>query len=244
MKRATVRAALFATLLTIAGCGDDPVGPDGFETDELTTELAITPDHVHVYETLVTFSVSVVDPDGAPVTDFDLLQVERRSNGATSWSGMEAGLQGNLYSAQSRFEASGEHQIRVTGLRPSDDELVVLYEQPSMLHAIRPHADVGGYHITLEPDPGHIHEGDTSDVRFWLVDEETSEPITGLTPTIWIEESDRGVSEYDGVEGAEGLYHASHDFLETGATTLGIRFIGGDDQEHDWSLEMEVHAAH
>jgi len=79
---------------------------------------------------------------------------------------------------------------------------------------------------------------------FWIVDETTGDPITGLTPTIWVEESDATISEYAGSEGAEGLYEASHAFSLTGATILGIRFIGADAQEHEWTMEIEVHEAH
>jgi len=244
MAKRSMGNLLLAAAVWMAGCDNDPVALDGFSTEELTTELAITPDHVHVYETLVTFTVSVVDPDGGAVTDFDLLQVERRIAGTTTWSILEATRQGGFYAAEQRFEASGEYEIRVMGLRPSDDELVLLYEQPTLLNAVRPHADVDGYHLTLEPDPGHIHEGDTSDIRFWILDKDSEEPVSGLTATVWVEESDGTVSEYDGDEGADGLYHASHSFSQAGATVLGVRFVGADQQEHEWSLEMEVHEAH
>lgn len=239
-----VRALAVALLALTAACAEDPIEPEGFATDELTTDLAITPDHVHIYETLVTFTVSVVDPDGAPVTDFEVVQVERRAVGGATWSVMEAALDGDFYVVDHTFEASGMYDIRVTGLRESDTDLVVLYEAPAPLEAVRVHEDVGGYHVELEPDPGHIHEGDSSDIRYWIVDEDTEVGITGLTPTIWVEESDGTTSEYAAAEGADGLYHASHAFSMAGTTVLGIRFIGSDQMEAEWSLEIEVHEAH
>lgn len=232
-------------LLLLPACSDDPTRPpDTFSTDELVTELAVTPDHVHVYESLVTFSVSVVDPNGDPVTDFELLQVERRLTGNANWSLMEASLNGNLYVVTHTFEASGEYEIRVTGLRSSDSELVVLYEAAEPLHAVRPHAEAGGYRLELEPDPGHIHEGDTSTVRFWIQDEESRAGIPGLAPMIWVEEADGSLMEYQAQEGADGLYFADHTFTSAGPTDLGIRFVGIDQLGAEWSLEIEVHEAH
>jgi hypothetical protein len=88
-----VLAAVVA--VSASACGDS-TGP-GFATDELTTELAITPGHVHAFQTTVTFTVAVVDPDGNAVTDFDVLQVERRKVGAATFSVMEATLVGEFY---------------------------------------------------------------------------------------------------------------------------------------------------
>jgi hypothetical protein len=229
--------------LTVAAC-DDSTAPTGYGTDELTTELAITPDHVHAFETLVTFTVSVTDPDGNPVTDFDVLQVERRLDGAASYSVMETELDGDFYVVERKFEASGDYDVRVQGLRASDAALVLLHEEETQLHAVRPHGEEGGYRLELEPDPGHIHEGDEATVQFWILDETTRDPITGMTPTIFIVEPVAGTSEYAAVEGAGGLYTAAHTFTDAGETDVGIRFTGTDALEHEWSLAIEVHEAH
>lgn len=229
--------------VTVAAC-DDTTDPDVFATDELTTELAITPDHVHAFETLVTFTVSVTDPNGNPVTDFDVLQVERRLVGAATFSTMEAALDGDFYVVARKFEASGDYDIRVTGLRPSDTDLVVLHEETTPLHTVRPHGEAGGYRIELEPTPGHIHEGDASTIQFWVKDETTSAPISNLMPFIFVDEPVTGVSEYGAVEGAGGLYTAVHTFTDAGETDVGIRFTGTDAQQHEWSLPIEIHAAH
>ncbi|HSH74089.1 MAG TPA: hypothetical protein VLA09_00180 [Longimicrobiales bacterium] len=231
-------------VLAVTACSDSTTEPRGYTTDELTTELAISPDHVHAFENEVTFTVSVVDPDGAAVTDFDVVQVERRLSGAANWSTMEATLQGDFYVVTHVFEASGEYDIRVTGLRPSDTQLVVLYEQATPLHAVRAHAEVGGYRVEGEPDPGHIHEGNTANVRFWILDDVTRDGITGLTPSISVVHSVAGTTQYAASEGAGGLYEATHTFTEIGATSLTIEFIGTDQQTHEWTLEVEVHAAH
>jgi hypothetical protein len=236
-------AALGLVSVVVGACDDDSTTP-GFTTGELTADLAITPDHVHAFETTVTFTVAVTDPSGDPVTDFDVLQVERRQAPATTFSVMEAALAGNFYVVEHIFEGSGDYDIRVTGLRPGDTDLVVLHEEPTPLHTVRPHGEEGGRRIELEPNPGHIHEGDTSDVQFWILDPTTRAGITGLTPTIFLDHPVAGLTEYAATEGAGGLYHASHMFTEPGATTFGIRFMGTDAVEHEWSLDIEVHHAH
>jgi hypothetical protein len=238
------RAAAVALLAVVAAACDDSTGPDAFTTDDLIAELAITPDHVHAFETLVTFTVAVEDPDGNPVTDFDVLQVERRLEGAASFSVMEADLTGSFYAVAYTFERSGNYDLRVMGQRPGDTDLVLLHEEINPLEVVRPHGHAGGYNVELEPNPGHIHEGDTSDVQFWILNPTTDAGITGLTPTIFIEHPVAGLTEHVATEGAGGLYHAPHQFTEPGMTTVGIRFIGSDAMQHEWSLDIDIHHAH
>jgi hypothetical protein len=238
-----LRFSTVAALLVAAAC-EDGTGPNEFTTEDLIAELAITPDHVHAFETTVTFTVAVEDPDGNPVTDFDVLQVERRLEGAANFSVMETTLAGDFYSVEYTFERSGLNDIRVTGMRPGDASLVVLHEEPNQLEVVRPHGHAGGRNVELEPNPGHIHEGDTSDVQFWILDATTDAGITGLTPTIFIDHAVAGHTEMAAAEGTGGLYHASHVFAEPGETTLGIRFTGTDGNQHEWSLPIEVHHAH
>ena len=233
------------TALAFGACGEDAVGPEEFTTDQLTAELAITPDHVHTYENVVTFTVAVTDPNGDAVTDFDVLQVERRITGSgDAFRTMEATLSGDFYQVEHVFEASGEYDIRVTGLRASDTDLVVLHEEASPLHAVRAHAEAGGYRVEFGPDPGHIHEGDTSTIQFWILDETTRDPITGLTPDIFVVESVAGTTTYAAAEGADGLYHAGHTFNEVGPLEIGIEYTGLDAQQHEWTVPVEIHHAH
>lgn len=245
--RSRTRAGLLSLALSLAflpGCSDSPTGTDGVSTEDLVATLAVTPDHVHIYENVVTFTVTVEDPDGDPVTDFDLVQVERRLVGDDSWQAVELDRDGSFYVGTHTFEVSGDYDIRVTGLRPSDTELVVLYESPQPLQAVRAHAEVGGYIVELEPDPGHIHEGDTPTVRFWILDPDDESPISGLDPTIRVEESDGALGEYSATEPDPGIYVADHTFGSAGTADVGIRFLGADEQEHEWSLEIEIHPAH
>ncbi len=237
------RVALM-TLLPVVAAACDSTGPESFSTDELITELAVTPHHVHAFESLVTFTVAVEDPDGNPVTDFDVLQVEHKLTTASAYTVMEGALVGDFYVVEHTFEASGDHDIRVTGLRPGDAALVVLHQETSPLHAVRPHGNLGGRVIELEPNPGHIHEGDAADIQFWILDPTSGAGIAGLTPTILIDHAVTGHTEIAATAGPGGLYHAMHTFTEAGITTLGIRFLGTDAAQHVWSLPIEVHHAH
>ena len=244
MRHRSVSLTLVAAL-ALAACGDDPIGPDGFTTDQLTTVLQVSPDHVHAFENVVTFTVSVTDPDGNAVTDFDVLQVERRITGSgDTFRTMEATLSGDFYEVEHVFEASGEYDIRVTGLRSTDTDLVVLHEAPSPLHAVRPHAEAGGYRVEFEPDPGHVHEGDTARIRFWVEDETTGDGITGLDPEIFIDDGAGGVTILTVTEGADGLYYVDHLFDEVGTFDVGIEYTGTDAAQHEWAVPLTVHEAH
>lgn len=164
----------------------------------------MAPGHLHAFQTTVTFTVAVTDPDDNPVTDFDVLQVERRLVGGTTFSVMEATLIGDFYVVDHVFEQSGEYDIRVTGLRPADASLAVLYEQPTPLEVVKAHEDVGGYKVQFEPDPGHIHEGNTSTIQFWILDDADDSPITGLTPQIFVVEPVGGTTLVTTTESSAG----------------------------------------
>jgi hypothetical protein len=234
--------------LTLAACEGDGTGPDGFATDELTTALAIAPDHFHIYETEGTFSVAVTDPDGEPVTDFEVMRLERRVVGTLSWSALELVLDGDLYVGKYTFEASGNYELRVSGMRSADEGLLVLYEADTPLSVVRAHADLGGRRLELENIPGHIHAGDQSQVTFWIMDPQRNgqgirPPITGLATTIWVEVN--GVrTNYATLDWDPGVYAATHRFTAVGSAFVGIRFLGSDGQEHEWSMEIEVHPPH
>jgi hypothetical protein len=247
MTRGVARLALLGTL-ALAACQDDATGPKGFATEELDAALTITPDHFHIYETEGEFSVAVTDPSGAAVTDFEVLRLERRLVGATSWSGLELTREGDLYVGRDTFEASGSYELRVTGLREADEELVVLYSAAEPLGVVRAHADVGGRRLELENFPGHIHAGDESAMTFWVMETQRNPqgvrpPVPGLAPTIWVEVNGTRTS-YAATESQPGVYAATHRFTAVGAALVGIGFQGTDGQHHEWSVEIDVHQPH
>ena len=238
---------LLATLL-LAACDGGSTSPEGFATGELDAALAIAPDHFHIYETAGTFTVAVTDPDGAAVTDFELLRLERRLVGETAWSGLELALEGDVYVGRYTFETSGSYELRVTGLREADEELVVLLTAAAPLSVVRAHADVGGRRLELENVPGHIHAGDQSAVTFWVMDPQRDPqgarpPITGLAPTVWVEVGGPRAS-YPAQEPQPGVYAATHRFTTAGPAVVGLRFRGTDGLDHEWSMAIEVHPPH
>ena len=246
MRRAL--AAPLALSLALAACSDSTGPAGGFATDEMAAALAVTPDHFHTLETTGTFTVAVTDPDGEPVTDFELLRLERRRAGAADWSALELARQGDVFVGTYVFEVSGDYQLRVTGIRPSDDELVVLYEADAPLSVVRAHAEVGGRRLELENVPGHIHAGEESAVTFWVTEpqrnaEGVRPPVTGLTPTIWVETGGTR-TPYAAQETAPGVYAATHLFATVGTPTVGITVLGTDGQQHEWSVPIRVHAPH
>lgn len=248
MEHTRMRWALAMLVALSAAACSESTSPGGWDTSELTAELAVTPDHLHSYQTTATFTVVVTDPNANPVTDFDVVQVERRAAGTTgSFSVMEAALDGDFYVVEHVFEGSGEFDVRVTGLRPTDTDLVVLYESTTPLHVVKAHADVGGYKVELEPSPAHIHQGNTVTIQFWVLDDTDDSPITGLTPEVFVVEPVGGETAMASTEGAGGLYHADFTFDELGDNDIGIRISAADAADGvggEWSIPVEVHAAH
>ena len=248
MKASRSRGVLLATLVALsAGACSDGTGP-GFTTADLTAELAVTPHHVHAYQTTVTFTVAVSDPDGNAVTDFDVVQVERRAAGGTgSWSVLEAVAAGDFYSVDYIFENSGDYDLRVTGLRPGDSDLTVMFESETPLEVVHAHEDLGGYKVEFQPNPGHIHEGNTSTIQFWILDDTDDSPITGLTPEIFVVEPVSGETALAATEGADGLYYADYTFNEVGDNEIGIRISAGDALDGlggEFTVPVEVHEPH
>ena len=248
MKAYRSRGFLLATLVALsAGACNDGTGP-GFTTGDLTAELAVIPGHVHAYQTTVTFTVAVIDPDGNAVTDFDVVQVERRAAGSTgSWSVLEAAADGDFYTVDYIFESSGEYDLRVTGLRPGDTFLSVMFQSAAPLEVVHAHADVGGYKVEFQPDPGHIHEGDESTIQFWILDDTDDSPITGLTPEIFVVEPVSGETAVAAIGGADGLYYTIRAFDEVGDNEIGIRISAADALDGvggEFVVPVEVHEPH
>jgi hypothetical protein len=252
----TTRSKSFLPLLALgslalAGCDPGSTGPE-FATGELSAELAITPDHFHIYETEGMFTVAVTDPDGQAVTDFVLVRLEGRRVGTSLWGDaldLNLELEGDLYVGTHVFEESGNYELRVTGLRESDPGLFVLYQAEAPLAVVRPHADVGGRRLELEASPGHVHAGDQSEVIFWIMDPQPNgqgvrPPITGLEPTIWVEVNGVRTSYATAEWDQPGFYSTGHRFTVVGPTRVGITFLGADGQQHEWSMEIEVHPPH
>jgi hypothetical protein len=238
----------FVALLVLAGC-ESSTGPDGYATEDLVVDLAVTPHHFHIWETMGVFTVSVVDPEENPVTNFEEIRVERRREGAANWGSIALEHDGGgIYVGEYVFESSGDYELRVTGMRPSDDELKVMLEVEELLEVVRAHSSAGGYRVDFEAVPGHIHAGDASTLNFWFADTEAAHAppaaqTTGLAPTVLI-----GVNgsqgTYTAAEPEAGHYTATHTFTTIGTVPVTIRYTGEDQAQHDYTINIIVHAPH
>lgn len=240
-------AAALAMVLVAAGCEENPVGTE--HEDELTVSLTIDPGHVHILQSEVTYTVDVHDHHGDPVTDFLALEVQRLAEGSDTWRGTALERVGNVWVGTSTFASSGAYGLRVAGQRPGDADLVVLYNHPEPLHAARAHAEAGGYRIEFETFPGHIHEGDEAEARFWVMETERNTegvrpPITGLSPSVLITEEDGSSTMYAGTEASPGEYEAHHQFMVPGALQITFQFTGGDGQPAEAVFMHDIAHAH
>lgn len=225
---------------------DDPLpteSEDGHAdtTDELQVDLTVSPDHVHILSE-VTFTADVTDHHDEPVTDFESIHVEYSEASSGSWSQIELALDEPSYVGSHTFTESGDYDIRVTGMRAEDPSPVVMYEMPDALEAGRAHADAGGYGVEFEAFPGHIHDGDTGTLRFWVT-ETDGDPVTGLTATIQVTEANASVADLAATETSDGVYEADHTFGSAGEAGVALQFTGtGGVAEAEFAIHIaEAH---
>ena len=233
--------------LFLGGCEANPTAPE--HSDELEVELTIEPGHVHILQTEVTYTVHVHDHHGESVTDFLALEVQRLAAGSDTWRGTDLELVGEEYVGTYMFSSSGDYQIRVAGQRPGESDLAVLYQHPEPLHAVRAHAEAGGYRVEFETFPGHIHTGNIASSRFWIMETERDAdgvrpPIAGLTPQIFIAEADGSSAQYAAHEHAAGEYEADHEFAIAGDCQITVQFTGVDGQTAEAVFMQHVVHAH
>lgn len=239
------RGVALLGVVLFAGCSDSPTDPgaNGYATEDLTTQLAIAPSHLHTWEHETTFTVSVVDPADQPVIDFELIQLDRLREGTDTWMSLELALDGDAYVGTLVFEVSGDYDIRVTGIRPSDEELKVLHQLEQPVAVVPAHAHMGGYEVAFEAVPGHVHAGEESTLTFWFTEEAAGgeHPAEGLSATIFVD-VDGTETTYPADEPDPGMYVADHLFDSVGPATVGVRFLDSDETEREWSLQMTIHA--
>lgn len=248
-RRPTKLVRILTTLLLVplvaVACDDAPTdeGDDG--DGELDVQLEVTPDHVHAWQTEVTFTVTATDAQGEPVTDFETLSVERSPHDENTWSaiGVELAVApgGDAYTGTYVFTSTGEFDVRVVGARPGD-EAEVLHVMDGHLEVVRAHGDGGGYTVEFELVPGHIHAGDEGTLRFWVTDGD--DPVTDLDADVHVDEAG-SVDELHAADEAEpGVYEADHTFQDPGPAHAGLHFTGSGGEDAEVSFEVEISEAH
>lgn len=233
----------------LAGCESNPTA---LHDEELTVELTVSPDHVHILSP-VTFTAVVRDAHGELVTDMDTVRVERKATDSDTWrTAADLVLSGTQYAGEATFVSSGDYELRVLGMRAGHAVMEEMSMATAMdpLHAVPAHAEAGGYRIEFEAFPGHVHEANEVEFKFWIMEPErdptTNErpPIAGLAAEIHCNEPDGTSESHDALEPEGGTYTAQHTFVSVGDGEAQIHFIGLDGNPASASFPLHIVHAH
>lgn len=239
---------LMLIVVLFTGCKDNPVEiheDDGNEP--FTAELTISDDHIHTLSE-ITYTVKITDHHGETVTNMEAVEVQRKGHDDTEWRGTELTLAGEVYTGTYTFNSSGEYDLRVAGIRHGGTEMEVMHEMEDHMEVARAHVETGNYRIEYENFPGHIHDGETATVKFWIYEAEKDAsgvrpPITGLGIHIHCNNPDGSNEHHDTVtEESAGIYMAEHTFLGGGEAQMGMHFTAPDNNEVE--AEFHLHIAH
>jgi hypothetical protein len=198
----------------------------------LTVEAVVTPNHIHAFETDVTFTVTVKDAGGHVVRDFTTVRAELSVAGAEQWTKQTPLLfDGAAYVGATKFTATGSFDYRILGQRSGESAPVELHRSATPLSAVRAHFDTGGYRVEFETNTGEYPVvGQPITVRFLIMENVSSPrpPITGLTG-VMIRCTQGSLSEaHAAAESPAGTYSATHSFTYSGEGTAQIEFTGSD----------------
>lgn len=232
--------------IIFTGCKDNSV--EVHEEDEvLTAALTLSDDHVHTLSE-ITYTVTVTNQHGEVVTNLESIEVQRKAHGATEWRGTELTLSNNAYVGTYTFASSGEYELRVAGMRQGGTEMEVMYMMEEHLEVNRTHEVSGNYRIEFESFPGHVHEGDTAAVKFWVLESERNQDgirpaVEGLSIHIHCTNADATSEHHDVVpEESAGVYTVDHAFTEAGEAAVGMHFTAPDNTVIE--AEFHLHVAH
>jgi hypothetical protein len=226
----------FVWILTItivsmvaSGCGKNPTEVD-VHSDEFVFGFTTTTQDVHTL-TPIGFEVTVTDDHGTMMSDFDQFQLEHRLEGTTAWTTVAMTHNGSAYAGSETFVTSGEYELRIMGMAHHGHELEELHHVEQHLHVERAHVEAGGYRVEYESSPGHIHEGESPMLRFWVMDVDADPsgvhpPVGGLTAQIRCAESTGTDHVFSAAESQAGVYESSHLVESSGDTRMGLLFTG------------------
>lgn len=235
--------------LAVAACADNPTE---LHDEQLTVELTLSSSHIHILSP-VTFTATVRDEHGNIVTDMDTLRVERKAVGSDTWrTASDLELVGGTFTGEYTFMSSGEYEVRMMGMRAGHSTLeqMTLTEDPGHLEAVPAHGEAGGYRIEYESFPGHIHEGDEVEFKFWIMEPDpdpvTNEraPIAGVSAEIHCLDGDGSTESHTATEVADGEYTAKHTFAGAGDASAEIHFTGADGNEASVKFDFAVAHGH
>lgn len=255
MKLIKIKNSIFYLLILgiiMTGCIDNVTDASDDHDDDgpLTANLTLSDDHVHTLSE-ITYIVKVSDDHGNVVTDLETVEVQRKAHGADDWRSTELELSGDVYTGSYTFMSSGEYDLRVTGMRHGSEEMEVMHEMADHFNVGRAHVEEGDYRIEYEHFPGHMHEGDQAEVKFWIFEKEKDEsgerpPVSGLdelhihcTNPNETEEHHTSVMEEEA-----GEYVADHTFMGGGKAHMGIHFTDSEGTVIEAEFNFEVSHRH
>ena len=236
-------------LLTGAACVDNPVlAPHDDHGEELDVALTFSEQHLATL-TELEIEVEITGHDGASYTDFIAVAVEFKLEGEESWVARELELHGSHFSAEHTFYSSGDYEARVVAQRHGADHSETIFERDGHLEVERIHKEVGEYRIEMETFPGHLHEGDEAEVKFWILEasdgQGSGHSIGGLTADIHLSHVASGDSmSYRAEEHTTGVYEAHHVFAEHGETEVMIEFEDEHGAHHTAAFRVHVDDSH
>lgn len=235
------------------GCADELVAPaeDDGHNDELAYALTFGTEDIHTLSE-VTLTLRITDHHGDGMTEFDDMEVQYRMEGSTQWdAGVAMMLQGTEFMGTHTFVTSGEYEFRIMGVPHHGDghghAAEELHHMEEHFHVERAHVEAGGYRVEYESFPGHVHEGLTPILKFWVMEMDSDAsgnraPIVGLDANMRCTESDGMVHNEATVETAPGVYEATHTIQSAGDTRVALLFTGSDSNPAE--AEFEIHVDH
>lgn len=254
MKFLKIKNSIFWLVIlgvTMTGCKDNGTNATDDHEEKLTATLTLSDDHVHTLSE-ITYTVEVTDDHGNVVTDLEIVEVQRKGHGADDWRGTELELSGNVFTGSYTFMSSGEYDLRVAGMTHDSEEMEVLYEMDDHFNVGRAHVVEGNYRIEYEHFPGHMHEGDQAEVKFWVF--ESEEDASGERPPVSnLEElhihgdnPDGSTEHHDETvhEEEDGIYVTDHTFMGGGEAHMGMHFTDSLGTEIEAEFSFEVSHGH
>lgn len=233
--------AILTLCLATGACADNPVAVEDDHDDTLTAQLTLSADHVHTLSEL-TYSVVVLDHHGEAVTDLQAVTVDRLIEGGDTWRSTELTLVGTTWTAPYTFTTSGDYQVRVSVLRHGTTDPEIVHTMDEHLHVGRAHVEVGAFRVEFESFPGHLHEGDEAEMKFWVFEAEKNAdgirpPVEGLQAHIECLEASGTSEEHEATEVEHGVYMATHTFAEAGLFVARLHLPDGE-------ADFETHVVH
>lgn len=246
MNAPAVRTVIASAAVVMLACNANPTVPE--PSLELHAELEFSAAEIM---TLTQIEVEVTVQSDAPgvFTDMARVALERRMDGVGEWRATELTPHEDHFSGELMFPTSGEYEIRVVGEVAGSSETLVLYQAAEHLHVERIYEEVGDYVIQFETFPGHLHEGQTAEVVFWVLEAGADghahgHGVAGLGPEIVCTDPSGAVEEHHAHAHAEGEYGTEHTFLEAGTAHFELHFTDGAGVDRHAEFSAPVSHAH